>query len=156
MKYVFGIKIRTYEFPCTTTKLPVAGAFPLQSCSPPLHSEVTTILNSLFYSPSFSLWFCLKYLYPYTICCLVLHVFELYVNGIVEEEYACAPCSFHSPSSWDSTMSFVVLQDFTALYEYNTFYFSAVDGHFNLFQIFLLLHAVLPSVSPGMCVRGIL
>lgn len=109
-----------------------------------------------FYSPSFSLWFCLKYLYPYTIYCLVLHVFELYVNGIVEEEYASAPCSFHSPLSWDSTMSFVVLQGFTALYDYNTFYFSPVDGHFSLFQIFLLLHMVLPSVSPGMFVRGIL
>lgn len=156
MKYVFSIKIRTYEFPCTTTELPVARVFPPQSSSPPLHSEVTTVLNSLFLLPFLFFMVLPQIFVPYTIYCLVLHVFELYVNGIVEEEYASAPCSFHSPLSWDSTMSFVVLQGFTALYDYNTFYFSPVDGHFSLFQIFLLLHMVLPSVSPGMFVRGIL
>lgn len=156
MKYVFGMKIRTYEFPCTTTGLPVAGVFPPRSSSPPRHSEVTTILSSLFLLP-FLFFMVLPHIFvsvhniSFRLAC-----FELRVNGIVEGGYASAPCFFHSPLSWDSTMSSVVLQRFTALYEYNTFYFSSVDGLFSLFHMLLLLHTVLPSVSPGMFVRGIL
>lgn len=67
---------------------------------PPL--RITTILSLSLPSPSFMVLL-QTFVFLHSVL-LVLHVFELDVKGLMEEEYT-APCSFHSALFRDSTVS---------------------------------------------------
>lgn len=143
------LNVRTSEFQRAATKFQMARVFPPQSgsASSPLRGD--TLLSALLLSLPFSLWFCLEYLYPYRVHCLVLHVFEPYVDGIMEE--ACtlqlALFSHFYPEIRLCRLHFI------ALYEYNTFYFSALSGHFSS-RFFALANSSVVRVSYYVCKRN--
>lgn len=94
------MKMRTWRIPMYCDEV-----YDCMECSRPnptprlLHSEIITLWNILLQPPFFASGSCLKYLYPDRMYCVVLHVFELCVSGILEEEDACAVGCSHSPLS---------------------------------------------------------
>lgn len=100
IKCAFGMKMRTWRISMYCDEV-----YDCMECSRPnptprlLHSEIITLWNILLQPPSFASGSCLKYLYPDRMYCVVLHVFELCVSGILEEEDACAAGCSHSPLS---------------------------------------------------------
>lgn len=127
------------------------GAVPPQSSSPPPLPRGDQVLSSLLESPSFSSWFCLRYLCPSTVC--VLHALCTVCKWTHEGRRYFCTLFFSFTSILGSPVS-VVLYDLPALYEHNMFYSSAVDEHFNLFQIFCSSYSFAVRVSWYVCKRN--